>query len=231
MKKNNRVLIIPARNGSQRLKNKNSKNFFSKPIITYSINNALNSKLFDNIIISSNDKVIRNISLKYKKKIIYDQRPNKISKNDTPLLNVINYIFEKYNCKKIYNEIWILMPCAPLIDEKDLIKAAGKLKNKKAITTVTENSIPIEWSYKIECGFLKPIFPDKMNRNSNLFGKSYQEVGVFAGWKTEYFEKNFRTKKFNFTPYILNYFKSIDIDSQRDWDIAKNIFKANLHKL
>ena len=69
MKKNNRVLIIPARNGSQRLKNKNSKNFFSKPIITYSINNALNSKLFDNIIISSNDKVIRNISLKYKKKL------------------------------------------------------------------------------------------------------------------------------------------------------------------
>jgi N-acylneuraminate cytidylyltransferase len=231
MNKNKRILIVPARSGSQRLKNKNSKIFFSKPIITYSIESALKSKLFDDIIISSNDTIIRNISIKYKKKIIFDQRPNELSKNNTPLLDVINYIFENYNCKKIYNEIWILMPCAPLIDEKDLIEAAGKLKNKKAITTVTENSIPIEWSYKIKGGFLKPIFPGKMKKNSNSFGKSYQEVGVFAGWKTEYFKKNFRTKKFNFTPHILNYFKSIDIDSQRDWDIAINVFRANLHKL
>jgi len=231
MNRNSRILIIPARSGSQRLKNKNSKIFFSKPIITYSIESALNSKLFRNIIISSNDNTIKKISLRYKKKIIYDERPNELSKNKTPLLNVINYIFEIYNCKKLYKEIWILMPCAPLINKKDLIEAAKKLKNQKAITTVTENSIPVEWSYKIKDGFLKPIFPKKMKNNSNSFNKSYQEVGVFAGWKTEYFKKNVKSKKFIFSPYILDYFKSIDIDSKRDWDIARNVFKANLHKL
>jgi len=231
MNRNSRILIIPARSGSQRLKNKNSKIFFSKPIITYSIESALNSKLFRNIIISSNDNTIKKISLRYKKKIIYDERPNELSKNNTPLLNVINYIFEIYNCKKLYKEIWILMPCAPLINKKDLIEAAKKLKNQKAITTVTENSIPVEWSYKIKDGFLKPIFPKKMKNNSNSFNKSYQEVGVFAGWKTEYFKKNVKSKKFIFSPYILDYFKSIDIDSKRDWDIARNVFKANLHKL
>ena len=68
MNKNNRILIIPARSGSQRLKNKNSKIFFSKPIITYSIESALNSKLFKNIIVSSNDKIIKEITFKYKKK-------------------------------------------------------------------------------------------------------------------------------------------------------------------
>ena len=231
MSKNSRILIIPARSGSQRLKNKNSKIFFSKPIINYSIESALNSKLFKYIIVSSNDKRIKKISYKFKKKIIYDQRPNELSKNNTPLLNVINYIFENYNCKKLYNEIWILMPCAPLINKKDLIKAAKKLKNKEAVTTVTENTIPIEWSYKIKGGFLKPIFPNKIRKNSNLFSKSYQEVGVFAGWKTSYFKKKVKSKKFNFTPYILNYFKSIDIDTQRDWDIARNVFKTNLHKI
>jgi len=231
MNKNSRILIIPARSGSQRLKNKNAKIFFSKPIITYSIESALNSKLYKSIIISSNDNTIKKISLKYKKKIIYDERPNKLSKNNTPLLDVINYIFEIYNCKKLYDEIWILMPCAPLINKKDLIEAAKKLKNKKAITTVNENSIPIEWSYKIKNGFLKPIFPKKMNNSSNSFAKSYQEVGVFAGWKTEYFKKNIRSKKFIFSPYILDYFKSIDIDTKKDWDIARNVFGANLHKL
>ena len=56
------------------------------------------------------------------------------------------------------------MPCAPLINKKDLIEAAKKLKNKKALTTVTENLIPIEWSYKIKGGFLKPIFSEKMKK-------------------------------------------------------------------
>ena len=70
-----------------------------------------------------------------------------------------------------------------------------------------------------------------MKNNSNSFYKSYQEVGVFAGWKTEYFKKNVKSKKFIFSPYILNYFKSIDVDTKRDWDITRNVFKANLHKL
>lgn len=231
MKRNNRLLIIPARSGSQRIKNKNSKIFFYKPIITYSIETALKSKLFKSVIISSNDKIIKNISLRYKKKIIFDQRPNKLSRNDTSLIDVINYIFRSYDCSRIYNEIWILMPCAPLIEKKDLIGAAKVLKNNKAITTVTENLIPIEWSYKINNKILKPLFPNKMKKNSNTFLKSYQEVGVFAAWKTKYFKKNMKNKKFSFTPYILSYFKSIDIDNIKDWNIAKNIFKNNLHKL
>ena len=57
--KSKRVLIIPARKGSKRIKNKNSKFFFGKPIIQYSIDNALKSKLFDKIIITTNDPKIK----------------------------------------------------------------------------------------------------------------------------------------------------------------------------
>jgi N-acylneuraminate cytidylyltransferase len=227
---NKRLLIIPARNGSKRLKNKNSKLFFRKPIILYSIENALKSKLFDKIVISSNDKKIEKISKRYNKKIILDQRPDKLANDDTPLLKVINYIYEKFNNLIKYNEIWILMPCAPLIDKQDLINAAKKLIYNKAITTVTENSIPIEWTYKIKNNILKPMFPKKMHKDSKSFSKSYREVGLFAAWKTQYFKKNIKSRKFNFSPYILNYFKSIDIDNQNDWSIAERIFKTRLYK-
>jgi len=227
---NKRLLIIPARNGSKRIKNKNSKLFFRKPIILYSIENALKSKLFDKIVISSNDKKIEKISKRYNKKIIFDQRPDKLTNDDTSLLKVINYIYGKFNNLIKYNEIWILMPCAPLIDKQDLINAAKKLIYNKAITTVTENSIPIEWTYKIKNNILKPMFPKKMHKDSKSFSKSYGEVGLFAAWKTQYFKKNIKSRKFNFSPYILNYFKSIDIDNQNDWSIAERIFKTRLYK-
>jgi len=231
MIKNKRLLIIPARKGSKRLKNKNLKIFFRKPIILYSIENALKSKLFDHIIISSDDKKIKKISKKYNKKIIFDQRPDKLTNDDTPLLKVINYIYKKFDNFLKYNEIWILMPCAPLIDKQDLINAAKKLIYNKAITTVAENSIPIEWTYKIKKNILKPVFPKKIQKDSKSFKKSYRDVGLFAGWKSQYFKKNIKSRKFDFSPYILNYFKSIDIDNQSDWNIAKKIFKTGIYKL
>ena len=51
-----RLLVIPARSGSKRIKNKNFKNFKGKPIISYSILTALKSKIFDKIVVSTDDK-------------------------------------------------------------------------------------------------------------------------------------------------------------------------------
>lgn len=228
---NKRLLLIPARSGSKRIKNKNSKLFFKKPIISYSIENSLKSKLFKTIVISTNDKKIKKICKKYKTKIICDHRPKNLSDDNTTLTKVINYIFKKFHCLENYNEIWLMMPCAPLIDSKDLINASKKLKNNKAITTVAENSIPIEWNYKLKNNILEPIFPKKIFKSSISFTKSYKEVGLFAGWKSSYFKKNIKSKKFRFSPFILNYFKSIDIDYNKDWKIAQKIYKTKLHKL
>jgi CMP-N-acetylneuraminic acid synthetase len=122
------------------------------------------------------------------------------------------------------------MPCAPLINKKDLMDAAKMLKSNKAITTVAENSIPIEWNYKLKNNILEPIFPGKILKNSISFSKSYREVGLFAGWKTRYFKKNIKFKKFKFSPFVLDYFKSIDIDYKKDWDTTKRIYMKNLHK-
>ena len=88
--KSKRVLIIPARKGSKRIKNKNSKFFFGKPIIQYSIDNALKSKLFDKIIITTNDPKIININKKYRNKILLIKRDQKLCKSSSKLIDVLN---------------------------------------------------------------------------------------------------------------------------------------------
>src|SRR5690242_889142 len=60
-----RIAIIPARGGSKRIPRKNIKLFFGKPIIAYSIEAALNSGLFDEIMVSTDDEEIASISQKY----------------------------------------------------------------------------------------------------------------------------------------------------------------------
>ena len=86
MKKLKRLLIIPARGGSKRIKNKNIKKFKSKPIIFYTIDNAIKSKLFNKIHISTDSYLIKKIVKKKKKQIEFIQK-KKITNYKKPLQN------------------------------------------------------------------------------------------------------------------------------------------------
>ena len=89
MQNNNCIAIIPARGGSKRIKRKNIKNFFGYPIISYAIKNAICSKLFKDVIISTDDNEIANKALKYGAKVPFI-RPKKISGDDVGILEVMS---------------------------------------------------------------------------------------------------------------------------------------------
>ena len=88
-KKISRLAIIPARSGSKRILNKNIKNFNKKPIINYSINNAVNSKLFKKIHISTDSLKMKNFIEKNNNLKIDFLRIKKLSTDQTPLINVV----------------------------------------------------------------------------------------------------------------------------------------------
>ena len=134
-----RLLVIPARSGSKRIKNKNFKIFKGKPIISYSILTALKSKIFDKIVVSIDDKKY----FKYLNKFNVDVsfRSKKLS-NDTATIELVlrDVLFKYDKFGKIFNEIWNLTPCSPLIKKEDLIKASILIRNnkKKIILLVSE---------------------------------------------------------------------------------------------
>jgi len=133
----NRLLIIPARGNSKRIHNKNIRLFHKKPIIYYVLDLAKKSKLFKKIHVSTESnkvaKVVNNLGLK-----IDFMRPKFLSKDTTPVVDVLNYVYKKYDPKETYyDEVWTMFPCSPLLLKKDLIKASkiSKIKKKKNFTS------------------------------------------------------------------------------------------------
>lgn len=228
----NRLLIIPARSGSKRIKNKNIKFFYGKPIINYTISTAKKSRLFDIIHVSTNSNKILNLVKKLNVNVDF-LRPKKLSNDTASLLEVIKFVIEKFKKNSFFfKEVWIFMPCAPLVLKTDLFNASKILnkKNNSAFTSVVENSNHPQWSFFIKDSFLQPLDVKSLSKRSQQLKKTYFDVGLLAGWKTNYFLNNFKNKKkYKFFPLVLNKFQSIDIDNINDWRFAEIIYKNKLH--
>ena len=102
MKKEKLVALIPARQGSERFKNKNIINFYGKPLIAYTIISAIKSGIFDKIVVSTDSKKYALISKKYGAEVPF-LRPKNISNSYSPDFEWVNYTIEKM---KKNNEVW-----------------------------------------------------------------------------------------------------------------------------
>ncbi len=223
-----RLAIIPARGGSKRIKNKNIKNFLGKPIISYSIKTASKSNLFDKIHVSTEDKKIKKISENYGIKFDF-MRPKSLSTDKIGLIDVLKYVVNQYfKLGEIYHEVWLIMPCTPLIEPSDLIEASKIYKEQnsmKILMAISEYHVPIEWSYRInKNNFLSPIFPKMINRDSKNIIKKYFDSGSFAIYNFNTLKNKINNKN-KYIGYIIKKDKAIDIDDQVDWNIAEAIYK------
>ena len=123
------IAIIPARGGSKRIKNKNSKIFFGKPIISYAISTALKSKIFQEVIVSTENKRLIDISLKAGAKVV--KRPINLSKDKVPVIDVICHVLKKIKKSRIKPDfICCIFPVSPMIIKKILLKSLKILKKK-----------------------------------------------------------------------------------------------------
>ena len=144
------ICIIPARSGSRRIKNKNIKSFFGKPIIYWVIKAAQKSKCFHRILVSSNDDKILKIAKKYGASAL--KRSKKLSNDHVSIHDVIqNVISELKKAKEEYKYVCYLFPTAALIKSKDIISTFNLLKNNKGkfIITITNYSTPVHHSLKM----------------------------------------------------------------------------------
>ena len=160
------LAIIPARSGSKRIKNKNIKTFFSKPVISYSILAAKKSKLFKYVIVSTDSPRIAKISKKIGTSVFF-LRPKKISKDISTTQEVINHSINWFKKKNInFKYVCCIYPVAPLLTPVFLKKSFKKLKkeNRDFLLSAIEYSSPIQRALYIKNGqihFEKPKFYNK----------------------------------------------------------------------
>ncbi len=223
-----RLLIIPARTGSKRIKNKNIRNFFGKPIIYYPLEQALKSKKFNKIHISTESKDIKKVLKKYQKYIDF-LRPKNLAKDNTDLMKVIRFVVKKYqDVGKNFDEVWCILPCSPLITEKDINECSKIiLKYKKPVVAASPFPVSLNWAFQIKKGFIYKTSEKKMRDKKLSKIKSYYDSGQIYCFPTKFIKNNV----FNFNQKICTYKlpieRSVDIDTEDDWKLAKILFKGN----
>ena len=223
------VAIIPARKGSKGIKNKNIIKLNNKPLISFSIDYAKNSKLIDRVFVSTDGNKISNIAKKYGAEII--KRPKKISgdksSSDEAIIHSIKYIQEKLNYK--FDIVVFLQPTTPLRQLGELDKAIKYFEKKKFDTVFSSvNYIPFLWRKKNK-NFLPVNFEKfKRKRRQEIF--TVNETGSFYITKKETFLKfknRFGRKVSNFNS---DYHALLEIDNYRDYIYINDLLKTNIPK-
>ena len=224
------IAIIPARKGSKRILNKNIKKFNGKPIISYSIQTALKSNLFDEIIVSTDSSKIAKIS-KYYGATVPFKRPKILSNNSTTTHSVIKHAIKKMILNKKHPKyICCLYPTSPLITEDDLKESFKLLKKYKPefvfaaskCDANTTRSFTIKKNKKIE----RFIFKKNNMVNSQKLLELYCDAGQFYwGTISSWLNNDYCIVK-NSLVFDLPKWKSIDINEIEDFKFAEIVYKG-----
>ena len=223
-----RLAIIPARGGSKRIKNKNLKIFYGKPMIGYSIEALKESNLFSKIHVSSDSDKILNYSNELKIKTDF-KRPKYLADDKTGINQVLKYVVSKYySLNQSFDEVWLIFANNPFITKKIIIdcsKAYKKISYKKnnGLMTVTKYNYPINWAQKLSSNNqLVPLDKFNLKTRSQDFNKIFCEAGMINVYSDKIFNTKIKTKYF---PFELPLHSSVDIDDIEDFQYAKILFK------
>ena len=213
--------IIPARQNSKGIKNKNLKKIKNKPLIYYPIKNALSSSIIDKIYINSDSTKIINYSKKFKF-ISHFLRPKKLGGDKTKIYDVLRDQIEKLELVKKYDIIILLEATSPFSTVKDIDNALKKMikGNYSSFLPITKKTIPrFDYAIEINKKLIKPN--NKINKNRQEFKVKYYLCGIFYISKIRSYLKN---KSFlqNKTGYLeINNEKIIEIDDIFDLKLAR----------
>ena len=158
----NNLAIIPARGGSKRIPDKNIKPFLGKPIIKYSIDAALKSNLFKEIIISTDDSRIAEIGIKVGGKVPFMRSPQN-SDDNAILNNVIVEVVNNYKKKGfVWDYICVLLPTAPFISVDNLKKGLNLLvdNNFDSVRPIVKFSYPIQRAFQLKDHSVEMLNPE-----------------------------------------------------------------------
>jgi CMP-N,N'-diacetyllegionaminic acid synthase len=220
------IAIIPARSGSKGLKNKNIKELNGKPLLAYSIEAAKESKLFDEIMVSTDSNKYAQIARNYGANVPF-LRSETNSSDKASSWNVVLEVLQKYLETGIkFNSICLLQPTSPLRTAKDIIEAYKLLETKQAdaITSVCEVDHSPLWTMTLPENLSLDEFKKRdSDTPRQLLEKYYRLNGAIYIRRINYNNSTISLNDTNEFAFIMQKEHSIDIDIELDFLIAETI--------
>lgn len=228
----NHIAIIPARGGSKRIPHKNIKLFCGKPIISYSIEAALNAGVFDTVLVSTDDEKIAEIAREYGA-IVPFLRPAYLADDYTGTTEVVEHaIYEWQLMGNKVDFVCCIYATAPFIQTEFIREAMDKLKqhsSKRSAFTVCKFNYPIQRSFTIQPpdNNVIPVDASALPKRSQDLPSVYHDAGQFYVAKAEdYLNKSFNIFSDSSVPIILPHYLVQDIDDEDDWRRAEYMYQA-----
>lgn len=232
MYKNKRILaLIPARGGSKGLPGKNILPFHGKPLIAWTILQALAGKYLDKVLVSTDDEKIATISRKYGACVPF-LRPKKLATSKSNMIDVVlhslNFLAQR---GEDYDMVILLQPTSPLRTSKDIDKAIELFFEKKASSVISV--CPSEhhpwWSVSLRQNSKIEKFLGNAHKNRQELPRFYRLNGAIYLNGVSSFKKERIFIGKNTYAYVMPAERSVDIDSRIDFDFAAFI-KAKQNK-
>ncbi|GAB4056242.1 pseudaminic acid cytidylyltransferase [Spirosoma litoris] len=228
----NNIAIIPARGGSKRIPRKNIRLFLGKPIIGYVINAALQSGLFSEVMVSTDDDEIATIARQYGASVPFLRTPE--TANDyASTIDVLLEVLDGYNKSGLkFRSLCCLYPTAPFITSDLLISAYQVLLEKQVdiVYPIQQFSFPIQRAFKFNHGLLTWAQPDAFLLRSQDLEPMYHDAGQFYWFDAARLEQHRQLVGLTAGGVVIDEMHAHDIDTAADWKIAEFKYRL-LHNL
>jgi pseudaminic acid cytidylyltransferase len=222
------IAVIPARGGSKRIPRKNIKTFAGKPMISHSIKAAIDSRLFQHIVVSTDDLEIASISRAFGASVPFIRHPS-LADDHTATVSVIADVANRCGSLGWRPEfICCIYPCAPLLSTDDLSNALEALKKSEASYSmpVTEYQSAIQRALQLtDQGMVVAMHPQHEASRTQDLPKAFHDAGQFYWGRFDSWKRQQRIYESS-TAIVIPHWRAVDIDTIDDWQRAELFFEV-----
>ncbi|SDT95351.1 pseudaminic acid cytidylyltransferase [Halopseudomonas salegens] len=227
-----RLAVIPARGGSKRIPRKNIKLFCGKPMLAWSVEAALQSGCFDQVIVSTDDDEIADVATRLGATVPF-MRPEELSDDFTGTLPVIRHAVEWFQQHGYsVEQACCIYATAPFISPEDIQRGLERLQRDACdyAFSVTSYAFPVQRAIVINTlGEVEMLYPEHFNTRSQDLPEAYHDAGQFYWGKASAWLNEKPIFGPGAVPVVLPRHRVQDIDTAEDWHRAEWMFKAMHH--
>ena len=225
------VAIITARGGSKRIPRKNVRPFLGRPIIAYSIEAALASGLFDEVMVSTDDDEIADVAREHGAAVPF-MRSAATSDDHATTAQVLAEVLRTYaDAGRSFEYACCIYPTAPFVTADKLREGLARLEEgADAVIPVTRFGFPIWRSFRMDDGHLAYNWPEHAPRRSQDLPPAYHDAGQFYFFRTAAFLEGGQLVGANTVGIEVDEMEVQDIDTEQDWQLAELKYRLLLER-
>ena len=227
-----RIAIIPARGGSKRIPRKNVRPFLGRPILQYSVDAALASGCFDEVMVSTDDQEIADVARAAGARVPFFRSADASDDHATTADVLIEVLNTYADASRTFRDGCCIYPTAPFVTAGDLSAGAAALDadpSLAGVITVTRFSYPIQRALKIMDGRISMMQPEYMNTRSQDLEPAYHDAGQFYWFRVARFLETRSLMAPPTAALVLPEWRVQDIDNEDDWRLAELKLRAREH--